>query len=297
MTHKPHYSLLWLMLLLSCSAPAQSNEPLRAEINKIVQSKKADIGVSVMALEDGDTLSVNGNKQYTMMSVVKFPQALFVLYLVDHGKANTSQMIHFGKEDFGPETWSPLKTDKKGQPCDITLKEALTYAVGSSDNIVCDKLYKVFGGPKEVTGYIHSIGVKNFVIGSNYTDMMKNGIQSNNVSPEASTLLLQKFLKGKILSDSSRALLWTIMSTTKHAPDRIKALLPADAVVAHKTGTYFTDKTPLEAINDIGIVRLPNGKHYAIAIYVNNSYETPEVTTQTMAQISKVVWDYFNRKH
>jgi beta-lactamase class A len=34
------------------------------------------------------------------------------------------------------------------------------------------------------------------------------------------------------------------------------------------------------AENDMGIITLPNGKHYAIAVFVNNSTETDEVNTR-----------------
>lgn len=298
----PYYNLLLPMLMFACGSPAPTPSsiavanPLKEAIHRITDTTKADIGVSIMALEDGDTLSVNGNKAYTIMSVIKFPQALYVLHLVDEGKINTSQRIHFTREDFAPETWSPLKEAQKGKPCDISLEEALTYTAGSSDNVVCDKLFERYGGPKEVTAYIRSLGVNDVSFGTNYRQMMENGIQANNATPNASVLLLQKFMKGNILSDPSRNLLWTIMSTSTHAADRLKGLLPKDAVVAHKTGTYFTDSIPLEAVNDIGIVRLPNGKHYAIAVYVNNSFETPEATMRAIAEINKAAWDYFSKR-
>ena len=62
------------------------------------------------------------------------------------------------------------------------------------------------------------------------------------------------------------------MTETTTGPKRIKGLLPADAVVAHKTGTSPTNSEGLSpATNDVGIITLPNGKHIAIAIFVCNS--------------------------
>jgi beta-lactamase class A len=45
----------------------------------------------------------------------------------------------------------------------------------------------------------------------------------------------------------------------------------------------------------MGIITLPNGKHYAIAVFVNNSTESDEVNTKMVADISKIVWDNFNK--
>jgi beta-lactamase class A len=222
---------------------------------------------------------------------------LYILHLVDQGKLHTNQVVHFSKEDLSPDTHSPLRDDHKGTPCDLKLKEVLGYAVGKSDNIACDKLFALAGGPKALDTYLHQLGVKDIGIGSDYTHMRENGIKANWSTPNAMALTLKKFYKGKILSDSSFSLLWDIMSTTTYAPDRLKGLLPKNAVVAHKTGTYYTDAPVLEALNDVGIVVLPNGKHYAIAVYTNNSSETPEITTHIISEISKAAWDYFSGRH
>jgi beta-lactamase class A len=50
--------------------------------------------------------------------------------------------------------------------------------------------------------------------------------------------------------------------------------------------------------NDIGIVFLPNGKHYFISVFVTNSREDAGTNEKIIAGISKATWDYFtsNRK-
>jgi beta-lactamase class A len=50
------------------------------------------------------------------------------------------------------------------------------------------------------------------------------------------------------------------------------------------------------AENDIGIIALPNGKHYAIAVFISNSYESYEENARTIAAISKFAWEYFTRQ-
>jgi beta-lactamase class A len=292
-----HYSYpLLLGFALLCSFPAFTQiATLRTEINAIVQSKKADIGIAVIAFEDGDTLSVNGDKYYTIMSVVKFPQALYVMHLVDEGKLKLDQTVHFSKEEFARETHSPMRDDRKGQASDIPLSEVLSYAVGKSDNIACDKLFALSGGIEPTEAFLRKY-IKDIAIGTTYADMMKNGIGKNKSTPKASAQLLKLFFEGKILSAKSRDFIWNIMATTTYAPDRLKGLLPKDAVVGHKTGTYFTDRLPYEAINDIGITVLPDGKHYAIAVYVNNSWEKPEAVYRTIAELNKAVWDYYTKK-
>ena len=59
---------------------------LRQKIEQIISTKKADVGVSILNLENGDTLSFNGNKHYPMISAFKFHIALTVLDKVDKGE-------------------------------------------------------------------------------------------------------------------------------------------------------------------------------------------------------------------
>ena len=51
------------------------------------------------------------------------------------------------------------------------------------------------------------------------------------------------------------------------------------------------------AENDIGIITLPNGKHYALSVFVSDSMESEETNTKIVADISKAVWDEFTKKN
>ena len=66
---------------------------LRQKIEQIISTKKADVGVSILNLENGDTLSFNGNKHYPMISAFKFHIALTVLDKVDKGELSLNQKL------------------------------------------------------------------------------------------------------------------------------------------------------------------------------------------------------------
>ena len=85
------------------------------------------------------------------------------------------------------------------------------------------------------------------------------------------------------------------MKETKTGANRLKGQLPQGTVVAHKTGTSGTNKTTgvTAAVNDIGVVFLPNGQHYFISVFVTNSKENAETNEKIIANISKVAWNYF----
>lgn len=70
-----------------------------------------------------------------------------------------------------------------------------------------------------------------------------------------------------------------------------RPLLPTNAVIGHKTGTGFpsADGHP-QGINDVGFVRLPNGRSYSIAVFVKSSRYGMEETERLIAKVSEIVW-------
>jgi beta-lactamase class A len=94
--------------IFSSAVFAQTNT-LQIKMDSIINSKKADVGVSVLYLSDQRIVSVNGDKHYPMQSVYKFHLALAVLNQVDQGKIKLDQKILIKKNYLLPDTWSPLR--------------------------------------------------------------------------------------------------------------------------------------------------------------------------------------------
>jgi beta-lactamase class A len=178
------------------------------------------------------------------------------------------------------------------------IPEALRYSIGQSDNITSNKIFDVEGGPTAVNNYVRDAGISNMIILTDYAHMGSDSQQRNRATPVALVQLLEKFYKTSLLSDSSKNLLWRLMVESTSGPDRLKGQLPAGTVVAHKTGTAGTDDSTgiTEAFNDVGIVQLPNGKHFAIAVFVANSRQSSSENAAVVAHICKKSWDYFVAK-
>jgi beta-lactamase class A len=300
--------LLLLAAAVSCTSPSSETEKpekkgniagldsLRAKIESIVKSKNADIGVGIIALDNGDTLSIHGNKPYIMMSTAKFPQALYVLTQVDKGKLKLSDEGKFSKEELKFQTYSPVR-DSINKPGGYSLSVAdlLLYSVGKSDNLSFDKLFQVAGKPQVVTNYLQGeLGLNDMKITTGYAQMREDSLNANQSTPNAMAMALKKFYSGKILSDSSHVLLWKIMTETQSGPNRIKGLLPKETIVAHKTGTMYRNEDSIMAYNDVGIVEAK--RPFAIAIFVNNSYMKEPATAQAIAEIAKAAYEYFEKK-
>ena len=275
-------------------------DTLRARIERILASKNAHVGVAITGLDGFDTLSINGSGHFPLQSVFKFPIALAVLDKVDQGSLSLSQKILVTKADLLQNTWSPLREKYPQGNIKIPLSEILQYTVSQSDNNGCDILLRLIKGTKVVNDYIHKKGIKDIAIVFNEEEMHKEwNVQfSNWITPKASNDLLKLFYDRKILSSKSHDFLWKIMTATSTGTERIKGQLPQGTQVAHKTGTSDTNKEGVTAaVNDVGIVTLPNGKHFAISVFVSDSKENNKTNEKIISDISKLTWDYFANKN
>ncbi len=272
-------------------------ESLLRQIKDIAKPAKGIVGVSILGIESRDTLNYNGSSRLVMHSVMKFPIAMTVLHLIDKGKYKLDQQLKVNKKDLLPNTHSPLR-DKYPDGAEIPLGELLSYMVSQSDNNACDFLLKKIGGARVIEDYIQSLGIKGIAVNTTEAEMAASWeVQYLNWCKPADVVrLLDIFYKGKTLSKTSNDFLWKIMTETSTGPNRIKGLLPKDAIVAHKTGSSPTNDAGLSpATNDVGIITLPNGKHLAIAILVCNSTADEATRELVIAKIAKAAWDIYSR--
>jgi len=286
-----------LFSFLSFQVFSQGTNELRNQLHQIISNKSATLGLSMKGIEDKDTLSVNGNLKMPMMSVFKFHIALAVLHKVDEGKLNLNQEIFVKKKDLKEDTWSPMKVDYPEGNVNLTLDKILRYTVSHSDNNGCDILINLVGGTKYIQKFINEQGIRDFVIKMN-EDQMKTwkNLYVNTTTPLATTELLEKFFKGEVLKEETTKYLYQIMVETSRGLTWMKAGLPENTELAHRTGISGTNDANLRvAMNDIGIVKLPNGKHFILSVYLKDITEKREDTEKIIADLTKAVWDYFIR--
>lgn len=298
---KLFYLTLLLLLFITGQSAAQTANSLQREIQQIVSAKNAVVGVSIT--DDGGKaiLSVNADKRFPMQSVFKFHIALVVLSEIDRGKLSLNQKIKIEKHEILPNFYSPIG-DKYPNGVSLTIAEILEYTVSASDNVGCDVLLRLIGGPAAVEKYFVKNKFKDVAIKINEEVMQANwDLQFQNwTTPTAANRVLSAFYdnRKKLLSKTSYDFVWKTMRETETGKNRLKGQLPAGTVVAHKTGTSGANKTTgvTAAVNDIGVVFLPNGRHFFISVFVTNSKENAETNEKIIADISKAAWNHFTNK-
>ena len=287
-----------LFLLISIFSFAQKAE-LKKEISKITEGKKATVAVSVLGIDfPFQYNNNNAEKKLPMQSVFKYHIALAVLDLVDQGKLSLDQKVFIKKSELLPNTWSPIREKNPEGNFEMPISELIEYSVAMSDNVGCDVLLRLIGGPKVVHDFLISKGAKDTQIVYNEEIMQsawKNQYE-NYTTMKSATKLLKDFYKGKILSEKSTEFLLAVMYRTSTGLNKIVEQLPKYAKVAHKTGSSGKNDAGLTgAENDIAIITLPNGKTYAIAIFVSDSTESYDVNCKMISDISKVVFEILEK--
>ncbi|WP_299529087.1 class A beta-lactamase, subclass A2 [Ulvibacterium sp.] len=289
---------LIIFLMILTRGYSQNIETLRQKIEGIANSKNAVVGVAINGMEVKDTLSINGQRHFPMQSVFKFPIALTILSEIDKGNLSLDQKIDIKKSELLPGLWSPIREEYL-EGGTLTIAEIIEYTVALSDNVGCDALLRLLGKPQAVENYFLNLGFKDFAVKINEETMQSNwDLQFQNwTTPKEANRILATFYENKngLLSKESHDFIWNIMKGTKTGKNRLRGQLPKETLVAHKTGWSGAHKETgiTAAVNNIGIVFLPNGQYFAISVFVTESVESLETNEKLIADISKATWDYF----
>ncbi|WP_400263235.1 class A beta-lactamase, subclass A2 [Sphingobacterium sp. SG20118] len=293
--------LTLILLLFSLQIHAQSMDSLRTNLENIVQSKDALIGIAITGIDKQDTLGVNADHHLPMQSVFKVPIAIVMLSEIDKGNFELDQEIKITKKDMTPEIWSPIR-EKYPKGVTLTIREILEYTLTLSDNIGCDVILKLLGGPQVVERYFTNMGFSDISIKINEKTMQSDWESQfrNWATPREINKILQTFYVNEknLLSLEQYDFLWSTMISTNTGLNQLKGQLPKHTVVAHKTGSSGTHKKTgiTAALNDVGVILLPNGEYFVISVFVTNSKENQETNEKIIADIAKQAWDYFVNK-
>jgi beta-lactamase class A len=89
------------------------------------------------------------------------------------------------------------------------------------------------------------------------------------------------------LSLQSTCVLTTMMLRCNTGPNRLAGRMPAQTLVAHKTGTLG------RTANDVGVIELPMNVKIVVAIFIKKSTASLETREQVIADIARSIRDYF----
>lgn len=286
-------SILIIFLCLNVFSQNREKTDLKKTVEDIISTKKAKVGVSIIRTGENKFIQINADEFFPMLSTVKFPIALTILNKVEKGELRMDQKIFIQKEELLENTFSPFREKYPEGNISVSLEEAVKWMVSFSDNNMTDILLRLIGGTQTVQKFIKS---KDFVIQNNEEAMHKDWESQfvNQIKPNYATLLLKEFSDGKILNKLNTKWLYQAMLDNTTGIKRMKGKLPPNVKVAHRTGTSFTNSDGMTgAVNDFGIIELPDKKNIYIAVFVQDTFESFEDSEEIIADIAKATYDFY----
>ena len=250
--------------------------PFEAQIAGLASPAMGRIGVAAMDLNSGRMVTVLGNQPFPMASTGKIAIVSTFLDGVDNGRYRLDDryplMIAVRSPKFaaGP---APVRPGIA-----LPAEELIELAIERSDNRATDALLAAIGGPQAVDRWLERVGVKGMHIDRDIATLVRDDGAVNpattidtrdSTTPEAMVRLLSGLYQGRWLSTASRDVLMSAMSHCATGLHRLKAAIPEEALVGHKTGTLANTSS------DVGLIRTPEGHTVALAIYVTGQGSKP----------------------
>ena len=268
---------------------------MRQEIQQLIDSSQGTFAVAFKDLQSGNQFSINGNEVFHAASTMKTPVMMEVFKQVNQGKYALTDSILIKNEfksivdgslfsldstdDSDPELYKYINSKR-------TLSSLMERMIDMSSNLATNLIIDLVGA-QNVNTTMKKLGVKNLKVLRGVEDQKAFDLKLNNVTTADDQLIIyERLAKGKFINKRSCKEMIEILSKQKHN-EIIPAYLPKNILVAHKTGSI----TGVE--HDGGIIFLPDGNKY-ILILLSKGLVDAKAGIETLARISKVVYDYVN---
>ncbi|HYW08797.1 MAG TPA: class A beta-lactamase [Longimicrobium sp.] len=319
-------AILFVALLVAAPAGAQRGvAPLQHELSRIAAAAPGTVGIAAINLRTGERASVRGDDAFAMASVYKFPIAIRILRRIERSELSLDSVVRVTPLDLRGGA-SPLVTN----PRPVRVGELLRLMVSESDNTASDILLRLAGGAPAVTAELGRAGITGIrvdrdeaMLAADYHGVRWTRPRSPNraeldsalrtvpaatrraaarrfpadprdrATPVAMAELLARFETGRVLGAPSTRSLREMMVKTPTGLARLRGRLPAGTVVAHKTGTAASYGNVTAAVNDAGIITLPNGDRVAVVVFIRDARGPLPTAERTIADVARAVYDHW----
>ena len=272
----------------------QRDQIIQQQIEAIAAEGRGRIGVAAMDLDGGGQIFVNGDMPFPMASTAKIAVAATFLEQVEQGNFRLDQQFPMMVRVRETGTTSPQAPLRAGDV--FTAQSLMELMITRSSNEATDGLLQVVGGFHNVNRWLARNGISGqrldhtmatLVRDDGRVDPAKVIDTRTSSTPRAMIALLAAIDRGGVLSPESRAVLLDTMTRTSTGKTRIRAGVPEDTLVAHKTGTLAG------VTDDVGIIRLPDGRHLAVAFFVTGP-EGHAAHARLIARMTRVLYDGYS---
>ena len=321
---KTRVAIAAAMLLASALVTSAAElSTLKRQIESTIPRARGEVGVAIKHLESGTEILVNAEKSYPMASTFKMPLLVELYYQKAAGKLSMDDRIELMPSDLHVGSGIIIaQFDAPG--VQLSIHNLINLMMRSSDNSAADMLLNR-AGTANVTARMKTMGLNSIrvdrtaqelILNQSGLDYAKYGAlpvrevrklldavdaataarandqfnrtEKDIARPSDMNRILEKLYSGEIVDRATSDEIIEILKECQTGTARIPGLLPADTVVAHKSGTIGG------SVNDTGIVFLPyNAGHLAVTVLMKDAKATTADRERVIADITRYAYDYF----
>jgi len=302
---------------------------LQHTVDVLAEDFGETVGIAIIDTSDQWIVDVRGDMAFPQQSVSKLWVAMTTLDAIDRGTSALDRQVILTDADRSVFN-QPISYRITPDGFPTTVADLLKRALIESDNAANDKLLGLAGGPEAVRRLLREKGLEGIslaederhlqahIAGLTWTpDLAPYGAFNtarsrlpkgareaaldayiahpyDGAQPAAVAEALAQLQMGKLLSaESSRWMLET-MAKARTGPARLKGGLPKGWQIAHKTGTGQDYRGASVGINDVGLITAPDGKTYAVAVFLQKTKHPVSERLAFLQSISQAIvtqWD------
>lgn len=237
----------------------QEISDLKQSLQNLTQEiPQANPGIFLVDLETGNYVNSQGNLAFPSASTIKLPILFAFFQAVDEGRVQLNQLLTLKSEQIVGGA-GDLQYQTPGK--EFTALEVVKKMIIISDNTATNMILELLGGKDRLNQQFKLWGLGETLINNPLPDLQG----TNKTSGKDLVTLMAKIAQGDSISLKSRDWMLYIMRQTKNDTLLPKGLGSNQAIIAHKTG-YING-----LLGDAGIIDLPNGKRYLLAVLVQYS--------------------------
>ncbi|MDE2302775.1 MAG: serine hydrolase [Sphingomonadales bacterium] len=266
-------------------------DPFAQRLRAIAEGSHGRIGVAALDLTSGRSVEVRGEEPFPLASTGKVAIVATFLAGVDDGRYRLDSLYPMMYPLPSHKLEGASAPARRGEL--LSARELIERALTLSDNHAADGLLYAVGGPQAVDRWLHGIGLYGMRLDHNINTLVRDDGLINpattidvhdSTTPDAMVRLLAGLYRNAWLSPDSREVLFGALGRCRTGIHRMKLLLPADAMIGHKTGTLANTSS------DVGLIHTASGQTIALAIYVTGQGSKPGREAR-IAAIARAVYN------
>lgn len=267
--------------------------PLEQRIAMVADASQGRIGVAAFDLATGRSISVLGDQRFPMASTSKIAIAATFLDGVDKGRWRLEDSYPLLVPVASKPLSSRVAPVREGER--LSAQTLIELMITRSSNTATDALLRAVGGPAAVNAWMSNAGIAEFRLDRDIATLVRDDGEldpalhidaRDSATPNAMVELIRGLHQGRWLSAESRRVILGAMERCVTGKRRIPALMPANVLVAHKTGSLNNTSS------DVGIIHGPDGRAIVVAIYVTGQGSRPGREAR-IASIARAIYDGF----